>query len=216
MTDGRIIPWRRVAGITAALGVGAIAAIGSFAHLRDLAIEQGQTRLIGTLIPFSVDGLIVCATFFMDGHNRIWPRIGFWLGVTATICGNVLAAKLNPASIAVSVWPPVALLAVIEILVPRKTDAVVSPSELSEPAELESVPAVEVPEPASKPRTTNRRGDTTRQKVAKVAAKMPDAKPVEIAVKAGVSESTARRLLTPKTDDPDAELAELTKEEVTA
>jgi hypothetical protein len=219
MTDGRIIPWRRVGGVAAALAVGAIAAIGSFAHLRDLAIENGQTHLIGTLIPFSVDGLIVTATLCMHADNRRWPRIGFWLGVAATISGNVLQA-LAPVSmavaIAVSAWPPVALLVTIEIIVHRKVSDR-SPVLASEPAPAAA--AVVEPEPVKVEPPLPKVAPATARKIAKAAARKPSAKTTELAAATGVSETTVRRALAleaAKGDDPDAELAYLIKEEVTA
>ncbi|MBG6070056.1 hypothetical protein [Micromonospora ureilytica] len=63
-------------------------------------------------------------------------------------------------------------------------------------------------EPAAKPRVSRPRARslTSAQKVARAAAKLPDASAAQIAAKAGVSESTARRYMPPL--PPAADLAE--------
>ena len=207
--------WRRVGGILTALCVAAIAGIGSFAHLRDLAIINGQIPAIATLIPFSVDGLIVCATFCLNGDNQRWPRVGFTLGVVATISGNILIAlapKSMAVAIAVSAWPPIALLVTIEILVhyrPRKP-AVVAADVAAKPVQDDLAPATE-DQAAPKPRTRNRRGIASDKKLAAAWKRNPDATPAELAAKAGTSESTARRFINDqKAAEIDAELAAIT------
>jgi hypothetical protein len=53
-------------------------------------------------------------------HPRGWARFAFWLGgsvsVSANIASVVVHYGLDPLSIAVSGWPPVALLVVVEIM----------------------------------------------------------------------------------------------------
>ena len=211
--------WRRIGRIGAAILVGSIAAIGSYDHQRDLAIHHGQSKFIGSILPISVDLLILYATFAMDGRNRFWPRLTFWAGVGATISANVLAADHNLLSQLISAWAPVALLFVIETEAWRnrisrwrlRPAATVAASKPAEPSVAAPAPRPEPPEPAPKPRARNRRGAATEEKVRKVAAKNPTAPPAVIAAKARVSESTARRNLPAKTDDLAAELEELTK-----
>src|SRR6478736_533212 len=186
---------RRIGGILTALGVGAIAAIASFAHLRELAIAHGQSHMIGTLYPLSVDGLIICSTFALGGDKVVWPRIGFGVGVVATISGNILAVPGDTLSRVISAWPAVALL-LVEILVPRaKRTAAVLPAEPEPvaPAVKAVTPTVE-PAPKAPPRQPTKAAKTA-QKVAKVAARTPGAPPAVIAAKVGVSETTVRRYL---------------------
>lgn len=187
---------RRVGGILTALGVGAIAAIASFAHLRELAIAHGQSHMIGTLYPLSVDGLIICSTFALGGDKVVWPRVGFGVGVVATISGNILAVPGDTLSRVISAWPAVALLLVVEILVPRSRKmAAVLPAEPVKvtPVAKAAAPVAEVaPKPAPRPPS---KAAKTAAKVAKIAVKTPGAPPAVIAAKAGVSETTVRRYL---------------------
>ncbi len=218
MTEGQPSSWRGFARISTALGVGAIAAIASYDHIRDLAITHGQSVFIGNLMPLSVDGLIVCSTFALDSENKVWPRVGFSTGVAATVAANILAAPPNVLARVISAWAPVALLLVVEILSRRRKAT----------AWWKRRPAVVVPAVDDGLTVTNHRVEAkestqpplpkvapaTARKIAKAAANKPSAKTTEIAAKTGYSETTVRRALAleaAKTDDPDAELAELTK-----
>jgi len=200
------INWRKVGRIFTGGLVGVIAAIASFDHQRSLAMSHGQNHFIGTLLPISVDVLILCATFAMDGRNRFWPRAAFWAGVGATISANVLAAPPDLLSQVISAWAPVALLFVIEIEARRnKTErwrikkAVEVPASNTSTAAAASATVTDADE--AKPRTPNSRGVATTQKVTKAAArvakKTPNPTPALIAAEAGVSESTVRRVLPP-------------------
>jgi hypothetical protein len=194
------INWRGVGRIITGGIVGSVAAVASFDHQRSLAYSHGQHAFGGALFPISVDVLILCATFAMDGRNRFWPRATFWAGVGATISANVLAAPPDLLSRLISGWAPFALLLVIEIEARRnKTQrwqwrrAVEVPAVKTEPA-----PVDQAAEPA-KPRTRNARGEQTHEAVKKAAVKTrrrdPQAPLSKIAAAAGVSESTARREL---------------------
>ena len=197
MTDEKTaINWRGVGRIITGGIVGSVAAVASFDHQRSLAYSHGQHAFGGALFPISVDVLILCATFAMDGRNRFWPRATFWAGVGATISANVLAAPPDLLSRLISGWAPFALLLVIEIEARRnKTQrwqwrrAVEVPAVKTEPA------AAAEGEAEPKPRQRNARGAQTHAAVKKVAARKPDAKPAQIAAALGVSESTARREL---------------------
>jgi hypothetical protein len=77
-------------------------------------------------------------------------------------------------------------------------EALVDP--LDEPAPVASPPDVpDVKPPATRPRPKSL---TSAEKVARAAAKLPDGTLAQIAAKAGVSESTVRRYLPPRTPAP--------------
>jgi uncharacterized protein DUF2637 len=192
MTERTKLSPRRIGGIITALGVGSIAAIASFAHIRELAIDHGQSRDIGTLYPLSVDWLIIGATFAMNGHRKFWPRVAFFAGVAATISGNILAVPGDALSRVISAWPAIALLLVVEILVPRapkvapQTAPAVEPEPVVDPVEPEPVKT-----PAAKPYVAPK----TARKVAASVKRNPTARPTEIAAKTGLSETTVRRAI---------------------
>ena len=184
------INWRKVGRITVTGGVGAIAAFTSFSHQVNLAEAHGQHGANAWSLPITTDMLIVGATLAMDGPNRFWPRIVFWLAVGATISANILAAPPDLLSRLISGWAPFALLLSIEIQARRnKTERWWRRQTAEVPdAKTEAAAGAE-----PKPRTRNARGEQTAKAVAKVAAKKPDAKPAQIAAALGMSESTVRR-----------------------
>jgi len=198
------INWRGVGRIITGGIVGSVAAVASFDHQRSLAYSHGQHAFGGALFPISVDVLILCATFAMDGRNRFWPRATFWAGVGATISANVLAAPPDLLSRLISGWAPFALLLVIEIEARRnKTQR----WQWRRPVEVPAADLAVNTDPADavepKPRQRNARGAQTAQKVAKAAAavarKNGNASITEIAARAGVSEKTARTYVAPPT-----------------
>jgi len=196
--------WRTTGRVSTALLVGAFAAFASYDHMRILALAHGQNPHIAALLPISVDGLIVFATWNMDARNRFWPRLSFWLGVLATISANVLAAPPDLLSQVISAWAPVSLLCVIETWSRRNK---VERWQWKKSAEVPAADLVVNTDPAEaaepKPRQRNARGAQTAQKVAKAAAavarKNGNASITEIAARAGVSEKTARTYVAPPT-----------------
>lgn len=194
---------RQLASRTAAVVVGGIAAVASFDHMRTLAVANGQTHLIGTLMPVSVDGMILVATLAIaDGRTRkgsAW--VAFLIGVAASVTANVLAAPDTVLARCISGWPAVALLLVVEVLTRGGRAAEVPADDV----EIEAPDTVETPErepvadvkPAAGggPKTRAPRRDSNAERVAKAAARMPGASPAEIAAKLKLSESTVRRYL---------------------
>jgi hypothetical protein len=49
---------RRLASLSGALLVAAIAALASYTHMRAVAVRYGQVPLIADLLPISVDGMM--------------------------------------------------------------------------------------------------------------------------------------------------------------
>jgi hypothetical protein len=103
---------------TSAGVVAGIAAVASYSHMRGLALRYGQESLIANLLPLSVDGLVICAAVAIgDGRRNTWSAwVSFWVGVGASIVANVLAARPELIARAISAWPAVALLLVVEVL----------------------------------------------------------------------------------------------------
>lgn len=109
---------RRIASTSGALLVGSIAALASYTHMRSLALTHGQTELISTLLPVSVDGMMVVATLALgDGRRYRWSAwLAFWTGVAASILANVLAARPEVLARCISAWPAFAFLLVVEVI----------------------------------------------------------------------------------------------------
>ncbi|HZN76042.1 MAG TPA: DUF2637 domain-containing protein [Micromonosporaceae bacterium] len=120
------INYRRVGYITSIGSVALIAAWGSYRHMLDVASQAGQPIEVAATLPLSVDGMLLCATLAMgddkaNGRNpRTWARFAFWLGavisVSANIASTVVHRGIDPLSIGVAAWAPIALLVVTEIM----------------------------------------------------------------------------------------------------
>lgn len=112
----------RIIRNVAAAVVATIAAAASYQHMRDLALAHGQGELIASLVPISVDGMLIVSTVAMHDDRlsgrKVRPAawVAFCTGVLASVTANVLAAPDDLISRIVSAWPAVALLLVIEVL----------------------------------------------------------------------------------------------------
>ncbi|ONH33964.1 hypothetical protein BL254_18870 [Protofrankia sp. BMG5.30] len=108
--------------IVAVVAVAAVAAFVSYRHMRGVALEQGEDRLAATVIPFSVDGLIVAASMTMlrdrrAGRPRSWLSYTLLtLGACASLAANVMHAEPTLAARIIAGWPPLALLGSYELL----------------------------------------------------------------------------------------------------
>ena len=112
------VRWVTVAAVVL---VAAVAAAGSYDHMRHLAAETGQGAM-SWLLPLGVDGLMVAASMVMLVRRRR-GQTGGWLawtalvsGVAASLAANVAAAEPTALARAVSAWPPLALLLAYELL----------------------------------------------------------------------------------------------------
>lgn len=203
---------RRVASIASALLVAAIAALASYTHMRGLALRYGQDALIATLLPISVDGMMVVATVALgDGRRYRWSAwLAFWTGVAASVVANVLAAQPSTIARCISAWPAVAFLLVVEVITrggrlralhAAALDIAQRSAESRDPVgpgfPVDS--AADVPERATSDTTSDTpakrpgRPKSAAAKVARAHARNPDASHAEIARRAGVSVSSVAR-----------------------
>jgi hypothetical protein len=177
--NGRVLASR-----TSATVVAGIAAVASYTHMRHLALQYGQEPLIATLLPLSVDGLVVVAAVAIgDGRKYTWSAwLSFWVGISASVVANVLAARPDPIARAISAWPAIALLLVVEVL---------SRSGKPSPA----------PVPVDDMSTTRQRANHAKppavtpaaQRIAKVRKDNPAAPQPVVAKQAKVSPRTVQR-----------------------
>jgi hypothetical protein len=186
---------RRVASVSSALVVAGIAAVASYSHMRHLALEYGQSEVIADMLPISVDGMLVVATVALgDGRRYRWSAwLAFWIGVTASIIANVLAAEPSAIARCISAWPAVAFLLVVEVITRggrgRAVDTEEQPEPVAEPVADDmpsDVPAEPHPTAVKIAALRRRHPRITQQKVAErldiavrtVARHWPDSAPV--------------------------------------
>ena len=105
------------------LAVGGFAGAVSYSHIYDLARQHAQNVLDARLLPLSVDGLIVAASFLILHEARAGrdvPKLGRWMlavGVVATVLANIAYGIQGGAYDAiVSAWPAVSFLGCAEML----------------------------------------------------------------------------------------------------
>jgi hypothetical protein len=134
----------RYSTIGAVAAVGLTAAVLSYRHQFELAAGHGESALTAKLLPVSIDGLLVAGTLaILDASRRqtghAWAaRVTVGLGVAMTMWANIVhGLGYGWAGIVLSGWPPVALMAAIEVLA-RMIRPVPSP-----------VPVTEVPHPGA-------------------------------------------------------------------
>jgi hypothetical protein len=189
----------------AVLLVAAIAALVSFVHIRDLAMDYGQTPLAAWLLPVSIDGTVVVASLAMLRAARIkirTPRLArgmLGLGVGATLACNVAygAAHGVPGAL-ISGWPAVAFIGCAELAIGMVR--ITKPRE-PKPREPKPAAAAPKPEPAAprqKLHSVPEASNGTRSKViAELREMAPDDRPsgAELARLHGVDATTARRWL---------------------
>lgn len=185
--------------------VAGVAAVASYSHMRELAAAHGQGTLLASLLPLSVDGMLIVASVVMADDRAAGrrPRPSAWAsfvtGVVASIAANVLAAPPSAVARVISAWPALALLLVVEMLArgpqPAATLATAEPmpDTLPVPAVAEPVVAEAVTEraPAARPGIA----PETAVRIAAAMAARPGADRDEIAAMAGVSTRTVRRYL---------------------
>lgn len=143
--------------IGAVLLVALVAAVISYCHLRDLALEHGEGWRAG-LIPLSIDGMLVATTSAIVGQRRQgrpagWvPWLGLILGIVASLLGNVAGAHSDLIARLIAAWPPLALALSIETLVIILRGSALTKVE-SPAAEITEPPVTETPASESQPKS---------------------------------------------------------------
>lgn len=114
--------WQARVTAIAVLVVAGVAALISYSHMRSLAMSAGEDVWAATLLPFSVDGMLACASMTALVRKRTGRSVGFlpWaallLGVAASVAANIASAEPTVTGRAIAAWPPVALLVSLELL----------------------------------------------------------------------------------------------------
>ena len=131
--------WVRVVTVAAVLLVAAVAAVISYAHMREVAARAGEGWR-SLLLPLSVDGLVVAASMVLLGRRRV-GLAGGWLpwcallgGVGASLAANIAAAEPTATARVVAAWPALAFAVAFELLLQQRRAAVTEPVN-SQPVE---------------------------------------------------------------------------------
>jgi hypothetical protein len=109
----------RLATVISVVLLAVIAAIVSFGHMRELALRHGEARWSATLIPLSVDGMVVAASMSVLLTSKTGRR-GEWLpwtllivGSLASLAANVAVADSTVISRLIAAWPSFAFVGLI-------------------------------------------------------------------------------------------------------
>lgn len=126
MNQQHVPRWVQHVTVAAVSLVAAVAAVASYVHTHELALRAGEGWR-ATLIPLSVDGMLVAASMVMLVRRReglragALPWAGLVLGIVASLAANVAAGhpEWNPPWLAgvVAAWPPIALAVSFELLI---------------------------------------------------------------------------------------------------
>ena len=99
-----------------------IAAVVSFGHMRELALRHGETAWNATLLPFSVDGMVVAASMSVllasrtgkRGERLPWTLL--IVGSLASLAANVAVAEPSLVSRLIAAWPSFAFVGAYHLL----------------------------------------------------------------------------------------------------
>ncbi|MFI0420518.1 DUF2637 domain-containing protein [Spongiactinospora sp. 9N601] len=100
----------------------AIAAIVSYQHMHQLAIQHGESFWSAALVPLAVDGMIVAASLALLEDSRAGRRGGLlpWLFLIissgASLAANVAIAEPTFTARIIAAWPSLALIGAYEML----------------------------------------------------------------------------------------------------
>jgi hypothetical protein len=152
----------RKATLTAVAGVTVVAltaAVISFSHVRQLALDAGEGQLASWLLPVSIDGAIAAAVAVILADSRAGRRPAglTWtllaLGLVGSLAANIASAEPTLVARAVAAWPPIGLALGIEVLAGllRRRERGVEP-----------VPVREVHQPAVAPQAVTRQEQADR------------------------------------------------------
>lgn len=174
MTGSTVIVARVMAAVVAL-----VAGYVSYLHIVDVALAVGERPEVAYALPVTIDALMVLSTVaLLSDRRHRWAQAGFLFGVAVSIICNVASADPTWPARGVAAIPAVTLLLAVEVLVRtgRTADTRAATKRTA----------------TRTGRRTGRR-TTSADKVAKAAAKRPNAAVAELARLAGVSQRTVRR-----------------------
>lgn len=207
--------WIRRVTTTAVVAVALVAAVVSYRHMRAVAGEYGEDRLNATIIPLSVDGLIVAASMLTASRaHRSSPWLSWVLlgaGSIASLAANVIHAEPTLVARVISAWPPFALMGAYELLTamirahsPTRsaTGQTEREPEAAQRADVVALPVRGRPGAAPREGERPRRAGTKRARLVQLLAETGDvgqrsaySLARDLAPQVGLHEGTARRYI---------------------
>lgn len=180
---GRTVIVARVMAAVVALVAGYV----SYLHIVDVALVVGERPEVAYALPVTIDALMVMSTLALlhDRRHR-WAQAGFLFGVAVSVTCNVASAEPSWPARGVAAIPAVALLLAVEVLV--RSGARTATGRTPPRTRSRTRPRITG---RTRPRSATR--TTAADKVARAAAKRPDATVAELARLSGLSERTVRR-----------------------
>jgi hypothetical protein len=132
----------RLATVVSVVLLAVIAAVVSFGHMRELALRHGEARWSATLIPLSVDGMVVAASMSVllaseTGRRGEWlPWTLLIVGSLASLSANVAVADPTAISRLIAAWPSFAVVGAYHLLQGQlrigRTEPIAPPDEFGE------------------------------------------------------------------------------------
>lgn len=117
-----VAAWQRRVTGAAVLVVAVVAAVISYSHMQQLALEAGEGVWQAAMLPLSVDGMMLAASMTALVRKRagenvgVLPWLALLLGVAASVAANIASAEPTLEGRLIAAWPPVALLVSLEML----------------------------------------------------------------------------------------------------
>lgn len=100
----------------------AIASVGSYRHMHELALLHGESWWSAALIPLSVDGMVVASSMSIllasrSGQRAEWrPWVLLIVGSFASLTANIAVAEPTPIGRVIAAWPSFAFVGAYELL----------------------------------------------------------------------------------------------------
>lgn len=179
-------PWVRRIGIASVALVAVVAAVVSYSHMHDVAEHAGEGWR-AWIEPLSVDGLLVGASLVVSIRPKAWLAwVAVAVGILVSLAANLAAAQPDLVSRLVAAWPAVALALSYETLLTlvrhgrgKTPESAVDRLSVPSQADEYSVLLAQARQAVHQARAEGRRFGRPR-----------------LMRELGVSEGTARRLLT--------------------
>ena len=93
-------------------------------HIMDVAVRYGNAPQDAWIYPLCIDGMILLSALYLAARSgvskatKFWGLVARYFGFAATIFCNVChAGNLNPVACIINVFPALALIVVMEMLI---------------------------------------------------------------------------------------------------
>jgi hypothetical protein len=92
----------------------------SYWHIRQGALDHAYDQVGASILPLSVDGLLIVSARYVTRSKTILAKIiaalGFVLGMLATLAGNLLTSDGTMIGTGFATWPAVAVIVTAVVL----------------------------------------------------------------------------------------------------